>query len=92
MPSGTEKPGRESGRNHSFPQTEAPAAPQPAAGPNLSAAFRAALGGVADQPHLRPDSARSARKPGKQAKEERPAAPLKAPPRKAHIGPRSGHK
>lgn len=58
----------------------------------LSAAFRHVLGGKAGQPHLPGSSLKTGQEIAKRAKTEKPGAPSKAAPRKAHIGPRSGHK
>lgn len=58
----------------------------------LSAAFRHALGTGTGQPHLPASSLKTGQEIARQARADRPAAPAKGSPRKAHIGPRSGHK
>ena len=67
------------------------ALPQPADA-SLSAAFRHALGGGQAQAHLPLRSLKAGQEIAKRAKADKPGAPQKAAPRKAHIGPRSGHK
>ena len=68
--------------------------PGSAASPDssLSAAFRSALGGKPDAAHLPASPLKTGQEIARQAKSSRPGAPHKGAPRKAHIGPRSGHK
>ena len=65
--------------------TQSPDAP-------LSAAFRSVLGCQAPQDHLRDAPSHGAQEIARLAKSVKPGATGKATPRKAHIGPRSGHK
>jgi hypothetical protein len=75
----------------SLPQN-APGAAPPLPDAALSAAFRQALGARTGQPHLPGSSLKTGQEIAKLAKADKPAAPGKGAPRKAHIGPRSGHK
>lgn len=70
------------------PATGAPQSPDAA----LSAAFRSVLGRQTSQDHLRDAPKLGAQGIARSAKSERPGATGKGTPRKAHIGPRSGHK
>lgn len=58
----------------------------------LSAAFRHALGGKHAENHLRDHPLKRGQEVAKLAKAGKPPAPGKGAPKKAHIGPRSGHK
>lgn len=66
--------------------------PASAADAALSAAFRQALGGKAGEPHLPASPLKRGQEIARLAKTDNPGASLKGSPRKAHIGPRSGHK
>ena len=59
---------------------------------SLSAAFRHALGGKPADGHLPGASLKRGQEIAKRAKADKPGASPKGSPRKAHIGPRSGHK
>ena len=59
---------------------------------SLSAAFRTALGGKLGEAHLPLPALKTGQEIARQAKAHKPGAPNKGAPRKAHIGPRSGHK
>lgn len=65
-----------------------PAAPDTA----LSSAFRHVLGAGGSQNHLAASPLKQGQEIARRAKAENHGAAPKGAPRKAHIGPRSGHK
>ena len=74
----------------SLPGIAPEGAPSPDA--SLSAAVKAALGGKSGEAHLPPPALKTGQEIARQARAQKPGAPQKGAPRKAHIGPRSGHK
>ena len=75
---------------HSFPL--AAGTLQQPADAGLSAAFRHVLGTKPGEAHLPAPALKPGQEIARLARSDKPAAAGKGTPRKAHIGPRSGHK
>ena len=79
------------------PETSAASLPglsqaTPAPDTTLSSAFRHVLGAGGSQNHLAASPLKQGQEIARRAKAENHGAAPKGAPRKAHIGPRSGHK